>query len=262
MTGRDDWVSETELQAYLDGELDDGRSRAVEVFIAEHPEEAARLRSYRRQIAVLRRAYRPLLERPIPPSMPRAPQAEVARASGKRRAGRLAAIAAACLLLLAGSAASGWWLRGLAPADAPSQQAFVSDAMTAHLTYAVEVRHPVEVGRDQEDHLVTWLSRRLGVRLTAPDLKALGWELVGGRLLPASIGPAAQFMYQDATGQRVTLYVRAADDPEETAFRFAWHDPLSAFYWREGGATWALLGELPRSELLGLANAVYGELNS
>ena len=70
MTGRDDWVSETELQAYLDGELDDGRSRAVEVFIAEHPEEAARLRSYRRQIAVLRRAYRPLLERPIPPSMP------------------------------------------------------------------------------------------------------------------------------------------------------------------------------------------------
>jgi anti-sigma factor RsiW len=262
VTGRDDWVSETELQAYLDGELDDGRARAVEVFIADHAEEAARLRSYRRQMAMLRRAYRPLLERPIPPTLPRTLQAQATPASGKRGIGKLAAMAAACLLLLAASAASGCWLRGMAPADAPRERAFMTDAVAAHLTYAVEVRHPVEVGRDQEDHLVTWLSRRLGVRLTAPDLKAHGWELVGGRLLPASIGPAAQFMYQDATGQRVTLYVRAAADPEETAFRFAWHDPLSAFYWREGGAAWALLGELPRSELLGLAHAVYGELNS
>jgi anti-sigma factor RsiW len=165
-------------------------------------------------------------------------------------------------MLLAAGAGSGWWLRGVVPADAPVEQAFVSDAVAAHLTYAVEVRHPVEVGRDEEDHLVTWLSRRLGVQLTAPDLKASGWELVGGRLLPASIGPAAQFMYQDATGRRVTLYVRAAGNPEETAFRFARHGSLSAFYWQEGGAAWALLGELPRSELLRLAHAVYRELSS
>ena len=261
MTGRAEWVSETELQAYLDGELDDDRARAVELFIAEHPDEAARARRYRRQMVLLRRAYRPLLERPIPPSMPRTLQA-TAQGSRERRGTRLAAIAAAGLLLLAASAGSGWWLRGVVPADAPLEQAFVSDAVAAHLTFAVEVRHPVEVGRDEEDHLVTWLSRRLGVQLTAPDLRTPGWELVGGRLLPASVGPAAQFMYQDATGRRVTLYVRAAADPEETAFRFARHDPLSAFYWQEGGAAWALLGELPRSELLRLAHAVYRELNS
>ena len=261
MTGRDDWVSETELQAYLDGELDDTRARAVELFMADHPEEAARARSYRRQMALLRRAYRPLIERPIPPTIPGTLQA-AAQGSRERRGGRFAAIAAAGLMLLAAGAGSGWWLRGVVPADAPVEQAFVSDAVAAHLTYAVEVRHPVEVGRDEEDHLVTWLSRRLGVQLTAPDLKASGWELVGGRLLPASIGPAAQFMYQDATGRRVTLYVRAAGNPEETAFRFARHGSLSAFYWQEGGAAWALLGELPRSELLRLAHAVYRELSS
>ena len=261
MTGRDDWVSETELQAYLDGELDDTRARAVELFMADHPEEAARARSYQRQMALLRRAYRPLIERPIPPTIPGTLQA-AAQGSRERRGGRFAAIAAAGLMLLAAGAGSGWWLRGVVPADAPVEQAFVSDAVAAHLTYAVEVRHPVEVGRDEEDHLVTWLSRRLGVQLTAPDLKASGWELVGGRLLPASIGPAAQFMYQDATGRRVTLYVRAAGDPEETAFRFARHGSLSAFYWQEGGAAWALLGELPRSELLRLAHAVYRELGS
>jgi anti-sigma factor RsiW len=261
VTGRDDWVSETELQAYLDGELDDTRARAVELFMADHPEEAARARSYRRQMALLRRAYRPLIERPIPPTIPGRLQA-AAQGSRERRGGRFAAIAAAGLMLLAAGAGSGWWLRGVVPADAPVEQAFVSDAVAAHLTYAVEVRHPVEVGRDEEDHLVTWLSRRLGVQLTAPDLKASGWELVGGRLLPASIGPAAQFMYQDATGRRVTLYVRAAGNPEETAFRFARHGSLSAFYWQEGGAAWALLGELPRSELLRLAHAVYRELSS
>jgi anti-sigma factor RsiW len=261
VTARDDRVSETELQAYLDGELDDVRARAVELFLAAHEEEAARLRNYRRQIAVLRRAYRPLLERPIPPSMPGMLRTEAVQGPRRRRGGTFAT-AAVGLLLLAAGAGSGWWLRGIAPASPPVEQAFVSDAVTAHVTYAGEVRHPVEVGRDEEDHLVTWLSRRLGVQLTAPKLKPLGWELVGGRLLPASIGPAAQFMYQDATGRRVTLYVRAAADPEETAFRFAQHEGLSAFYWQGGGAAWALLGELPRSDLLRLANAVHAELNS
>jgi anti-sigma factor RsiW len=261
VTGRDDWVSETDLQAYLDGELDDVRARAVERFIADHPEEAARARSYRRQAALIRRAYRPLIERLIPASMPRSLQA-VAQGSREGRGGRLAAIAAAGLLLLAAGGASGWWLRAMAPADLPVEQTFVGDAMTAHVTFAPEVRHPVEVGRDEEDHLVTWLSRRLGVALSAPDLKPSGWELVGGRLLPAAIGPAAQFMYQDATGRRVTLYVRAVADPEETAFRFAGQAPLSAFYWQDGGAAWALLGELPRNELLRLAHAVYRELSS
>ena len=107
---------------------------------------------------------------------------------------------------------------------------------------------------------MTWLSRRLGIALAAPDLAGHGFELVGGRLLPAVTGPAAQLMYQDAAGRRLTLYVRASVDPAETTFRFAGEGQLTALYWRDRGAAWALLGELPRDELLRIAHRVYQAL--
>ncbi len=70
-------------------------------------------------------------------------------------------------------------------------------AAVAHAVYSPEVRHPVEVGADQEAYLVRWLPKRLGANLKVPHLAAQGYPLVGGRLLPGERGPAAQFMYQD-----------------------------------------------------------------
>jgi anti-sigma factor RsiW len=172
----------------------------------------------------------------------------------------LAAAAAASVLLLAGGVGTGWWLHDRAAPIAPQEPAFVVDAFSAHQVYAVEVRHPVEVGADQTDHLAAWLSRRLGFPLSVPSLTGQGFELVGGRLLPSTIGPAAQLMYQDASGRRLTCYIRASADPEETAFRFAREGGLLAFYWRDRGQAWALLGELPRDELLRLAHTVYRTL--
>jgi anti-sigma factor RsiW len=166
------------------------------------------------------------------------------------------------VLLVAGGAGSGWWLHDRLRPISAQEQGFVADAMSAHAIYAVEVRHPVEVGAGDEAHLVTWLSHRLGRSLTAPDLAAQGFDLIGGRLLPASTGPAAQFMYQDASGRRLTLYCRASAEAGETAFRVVHQGKLTALYWRDAGIAWALLGELPRDELLRLGHLTYQALNS
>jgi anti-sigma factor RsiW len=257
MTSPDAWISEAELQAHLDGELDAERCAAVDAFLAVHPEEAARARSLRRQTWLIARAYGPLLERPLPPSLAAA-LLRPAPPAGARW--RRAAAAAVALVLFAGGAGSGWWLRDRSVVPPPAAS-LLADAVNAHLVYTAEVRHPVEVGADQADHLVTWLSRRLGLPLAAPDLRSAGFELVGGRLLPAPHGPAAQLMYQDASGRRLTLYVRPSDDPAaETAFRFAKEGHLTALYWRDQGGAWALLGELPRDDLLRLAHQVYQAL--
>jgi anti-sigma factor RsiW len=170
------------------------------------------------------------------------------------------ALAAGILLFVAG-ATSGWYGRTLlAPAD-PRAQTLVADAAAAHLVYAVEVRHPVEVPASEQDHLATWLGRRLDVPLRLPDLSESGYELVGGRLLPAAQGrPAAQLMYQDVGGRRVTLYIRATPGDQKTAFRFAREGELSALYWEDGEVAWVLVGELPRAQLLELANRVYAAL--
>ena len=87
--------------------------------------------------------------------------------------------------------------------------------------------------------------------------------LVGGRLLPGETGPVAHFMYQNAQGRRVTLYVRTeAPDHGETAFRYARENSVRVFYWIDRKFGYALSSaDLDRAELLRLANAVYQQLN-
>ena len=77
----------------------------------------------------------------------------------------------------------------------------------------------MEVDAGQEAHLMQWLSKRLGRQLVTPDLSGAGFRLMGGRLLPAEDGPAAQFMYENGTGERLTLYLRSGIG-DETAFRY------------------------------------------
>ena len=53
---------------------------------------------------------------------------------------------------------------------------------------------------------MTCPSKRLGTEVR-PSLKAVGYELIGGRLLPGDTGPVAQWRHHDGLGQRLTLYV-------------------------------------------------------
>ena len=89
------------------------------------------------------------------------------------------------------------------------------------------------------------------------DLRPQGFELVGGRLLPDLAGPSAQLMYQNGAGQRVTLYLRRPEAGADTAFRFQREGDLNLFYWVEDGFGCALVGKLPREQLLAMAHAVY-----
>ncbi len=141
---------------------------------------------------------------------------------------------------------------------------FVHQAALAHAVYAPEVRHPVEVGSAQEEHLVQWLSKRLGRPLKLPHLNEQGYELVGGRLLPGDEGARAQFMYQNARGERVTLYLGSTPDnvggQGSTEFRYSIDGPVPGFYWVDEGFAYALSGTLTRQQLLQLAQAVYHQL--
>ena len=134
-------------------------------------------------------------------------------------------------------------------------------AARAHAVYASEVRHPVEVEAREQDHLVKWLSKRLGLQLKAPMLAGDGYELLGGRLLPGPDGPVAQFMYQEAGGKRLTLYVSRRSRAEQvTAFRFAREGAVSVFYWIDRDCGYALSGDIDKPALARLANTVYKQL--
>jgi anti-sigma factor RsiW len=246
-------ISESDLHAYLDGELEHSRRGAVEAHVALQPDEAARLAAYGRLNDALRARYDPVLDESLPPRLAQA---------GARRASRVLRYAAMVGWLALGGVA-GWQLHSWKNSDArATAPAWAHRAAVAHIVYSPEVRHPVEVGADQEDHLVAWLSKRLGTPLRVPHLNGIGYGLVGGRLLPGEQGPAAQFMYQDGQGQRLTLYVRTnREQTRETAFRFAQDGPVRVFYWVDRGLGFALSAELDKDELLRVANAIYQQLN-
>jgi anti-sigma factor RsiW len=243
-------VTEAELHAYVDGQLDGARRAAVEAYLAANPTEAERARAYARQNEQLHALFDSTLDEPVPDALRRPP---VRRTASPLRYAALLAVTIMGGIL-------GWVLRGEQPltitADLPQQAAL------AHLVYAPEIQHPVEVSAHEEAHLVSWLSKRLGAPVHAPQLTEAGYELVGGRLLPGTDGPAAQFMYQDVRGNRLTLYVRTTSDGNrETAFRYAKEDKVGVFYWVDGPFGYALSGEIERAQLLRVAESVYHELN-
>ena len=269
MTGADSSARD-DLHAYVDGRLGPEAQARVEARLAQHPDDAAAVHAYRLQNRELRAAFAPVLEEPLPPQLQAAvmtgaaarPKAAARARFGWARLGlaRLGwAVAASVVLLLAGGA-GGWLLHGWRGAPGEAGGAFAEQALGAHRVFVSEVRHPVEVGAEQEAHLVGWLSKRLGTKLRAPQLRAAGFELVGGRLLAEGARPVAQLMYEDARGDRLTIYLRAIEGAEQTAFRFVEENGVAAFYWIDEDYAYALVAPLERERLLDLAQQVYRDL--
>lgn len=259
-------VNEDELHALLDGRLDTAARAELEARLVQDAAARETLQAWQRQRAALRDLHEPVLHEPVPASLlaaaHRAEQAHGQMLQWWRLGGMAAGLALAFGL--------GWFTHGQSGRDAALAQAlpareFIHQASLAHAVYAPEVRHPVEVGSAQEEHLVQWLSKRLGRPLKVPRLNEQGFELVGGRLLPGDDGARAQFMYQNARGERVTLYLgRTPADVQagaaSTEFRYSSEGPVPGFYWVDEGYAYALSGTLSRQVLLELAQTVYHQL--
>jgi|APCry1669189241_1035207.scaffolds.fasta_scaffold03199_6 anti-sigma factor RsiW len=260
-----------ELHALVDRLQPEAQKRALEALALQDPQAAQTLASWLQQRAALRELHQDVLDEPIPASLLRTAGRFAEMQQHTTARWRQAGLAAGFVL----SFGVGWISNGqLAGNQAPSallakgmaQHEFVRQASFAHAVYMPEKRHPVEVTAAEQDHLVQWLSKRLGKPLKVPRLSALGYELVGGRLLPGDVGARAQFMFQDTQGQRITLYLGAVDqksekmDPGETKFRYEADGPVPSFYWFDQGFGYALAGQVNREKLIALATLVHEQL--
>jgi anti-sigma factor RsiW len=255
-------VTEADLHGYVDRQLTPSRRAEVEVFLSTRPVDLERVRDWQRQNDLLREQYGAIVDEPLPLRLPlrrdAAPWPWRALAAG--------------LFVAAASAALAWSARGaldaaaarVALADRGTVDADLADfahrAAIAHAVYSPEQRRPVEVGAEQEQALVTWLTRRLGAAVHPPALGGLGYELIGGRLLPGAKGPVAQFMYGGPNGQRLTLYVTREIADQDTSFRFSRDGPVNVFYWVEDKFGYAISAGANRDELLKVSQEVYRQL--
>ena len=241
-------ILEHELSAFVDDQLDPERRAELEIYLAENPAEAARIELYRRHNLLLKKIFDPIVHEPVPIRLRLFTMAAYTR--WFKHGSFAASILVAALL--------GWMVRGVYLPEQWAQVSIAHEAVVAHAVYTPEKLHPVEVSATQEEHLVKWLSKRMGHALTVPQLNSQGYQLVGGRLLPGTTKPAAQLMYQNQQGQRLTLYVSSEQyNNQETAFRYATQGNINVFYWIDGPYGYALSAELNKTELLALAEVVY-----
>ena len=221
-------------------------------------EFAARVAALRAQNAALRDALDPALAEPIPAHLLAAavpPDSRVAR-FGRRLAPALAV--AATLIVGLGV---GWFGRDALIERAGTPTTFARQAAFAHALYAADVNRPVEIWATEEKRLVTWLTKRLGFQMHAPDLNAVGYALVGGRLVAGNEKPTALFMYENADKERLSLQVRKQGPGSgETAFRYVVENGVGVFYWIDDACGYAISGNVDRAQLLKIAHIVYGQL--
>jgi len=244
----DDWA----LHAYADNELSPEQRAEVEALLARDPAAARKVEAWKHQRDLLKAAYGPVLEEPVPPQL-----AATLRGGGASGLKPWLAMAAAVLLLLTGGLA-GWFLKG---DTAPVTMADLGrQALEAHSVYAVEVRHPVEVSGADRGHLQAWLSKRVGTSFAVPDLTAEGYTLLGGRLLAGAEGPAGLLMYEDAKGGRITVLLSASGADHDTGLQVEERGRLIACTWRDGKLAVAVAGEMARDPMMTLAKAVYEKL--
>ena len=133
----------------------------------------------------------------------------------------------------------------------------IRPAMFAHRVDTVDTRYPVEIPAIERASLNRWVSQRMHTELRAPDLSSHALSLVGGRLLPSTNRMAAQFMYEDNNGRRLTVYVRRIAEPGVSSdFQYRERDGLHLFYWIDADMGYAVVGPQPAETLIAIARTV------
>ena len=257
--------TDADLHACADGQLAPERRTEIEAMLAADPELAARVAAIRAQTAALRDALDPLLADPLPERLIAAAIPQPSGFASSVRGWVAPSIAAAAMLVL--GVALGWLGRDALIERSGTPTTFARQAAFAHALYAADARRPVEVWAAEEKSLVTWLTKRLGFKVRAPDLNGLGYALVGGRLVAGNENPTALFMYENADKQRLSLQVRRQSPlgrkmagEGDTAFRYSIENGVGVFYWIDDDCGYAISGTLDRAQLLTVAQVVFGQL--
>ncbi|HIC81490.1 MAG TPA: anti-sigma factor [Kiloniellaceae bacterium] len=277
-SGNDNSVSEEELQAYVDGLLPAAARARIEAYLALRPDESERLAAYRKQNIGLHGLFdsgnvysgssdsgsAEDLDR-LPPQMAMLAQ----QLDGKLRAAAprpsysrpLRSLAAALAVMITAGGA-GWltYDQFFRPTD--PLVAFTRQAAEAHARLAERQLAGTAGTENSGRQVVTWLSEQPeGAPLRVPDLESLGFQLVAERVTPGANGQrAAQLLYQDEDGERISLFMRAGRSNANTSFTFTREGEASQFFWRSGSFAYSLIGMMEQKRLLEIAEVISEEL--
>jgi anti-sigma factor RsiW len=232
-----DPITEADLLAYVDDQLDPARRIEVEEHLARDPDAAARIMADLKDRDTLRLIHASPLPRPAEPTLAAAVRLE--RALGWQTLSlKLRRIAAVVALIGFGWFAHGQVGLGITDSEAsPKPPAFVEDALHSHETALVRARmvsQPETAAYDPAEIMAA-----TGIRL--PDLPD-DWRVRDAQVFPSRDGHSIEISVDASNLGRVSLF--AAHVPvfnviDPTVARF---DEAKTVYWQTGQLAYALTG--------------------
>ncbi|WLI27535.1 anti-sigma factor [Pseudomonas rhodesiae] len=226
--------NEHDLHAYVDHQLSENDRRALDTWLATHPEVAAQVQAWQQDAHALRAALGGALQQPANPQLDPALIRQRVRHNTRRH------LATAALLLVAVSLGGwgGWQAR---EATQPPLQP-MADAMQAFRLFAQDGILPADYRAQDSGTMQAWLDRYFQQAQRLPDLSQSGFTPVSGRLLTTDQGAAAMVLYQDAQGRRISFYIRPPGPDNGFLPRGSrTADGLQAQYWSGGGYNYAVV---------------------
>lgn len=246
-------VSEHELNAYVDGQVEPARRAVIEAYLAAHPEESQRIAAYAGQRRGLHALYDHWLADALPEPMQRlGVQLERSRIWAHRRQQAMRMAAAVALVALG----AGGFMLHQALVDRPATRALWA-AIVDIVGGGERPRPPGPVGSTGVPvALPPSETATPAARLpAAPDLSPFGYALATTRILEGDPDGAAQFVYVDRRGAQVVMYV-APTTQRNQSVSVLQEGRVSALSLSVGGRSVLVVGEMDRERLLRLAGIV------
>ncbi|MFL4990423.1 MAG: anti-sigma factor family protein [Microvirga sp.] len=232
-----DPITEGDLLAYVDDQLDPARRIEVEEHLAQNPDAATRVMADLKDRDILRLIHAAPLPRPAEPILAAATRLE--RALAWRELGlKLRRIAAVVTLIGFGWFAHGQVGLGITDSEAsPKPPAFVEDALHSHETAQVRARMVSQ--RETAEYNPSEILAETGIQL--PPLPE-GWQVRDAQVFPSRDGHSVEIAVDAGDLGRVSLF--AAHVPvfnviDPTVARL---DGAKTVYWQTGQLAYALTG--------------------
>jgi anti-sigma factor RsiW len=225
----DDAVTEAELDAYLDDELDLERRLAVESHLARRPEAAARFMADVRARTALRLVAASF-----------APVPETLSGASVRLAERLKARTSIPAVKLLVAVAAGAAFATLLPAafgPVADRPAYVDDAVTSYETGLLRAAMTSQIESPNFDAAEI----RQSTRISVPTLPG-GWTITDVQVFPSDEGPAVQIMIDAGERRRISLFAVRADSTAPVSPTAVRHGATSVAFWKADGVSYALTG--------------------
>jgi anti-sigma factor RsiW len=242
-------ISNEELHAFIDGELDETRSAEIAELVTHDADLARQIAAFRADKARLLRLFGPVIDRPLPAHW----RTRILRPAPRYRIPAFAAVAASLVLVVG--------LLVLRQSSGTKEDTIIAEAIAARGGSALAERSIAIASSREAASSSRLMSETLRMKARAPELTQLGYKLTAMEIYPGVPGgKAIELVYRGHGDRQVTLYVRhAAGAPRFDQFE---RNGMRVCIWQDDVVGMVVTGSMSAAEMQRLASLAYSALQA